>query len=76
MAKLGWKWTPLVTIGSGCKVHLRPDELPKGRIMVQLSKHVAAVIDGVVQDTHDPSRSGTRCVYGYWSKEFSGSGDS
>lgn len=26
----------------------------------------AAVVDGVVRDTHDPSRDGTRCVYGYW----------
>ena len=53
-------------IGTGCKVHLRKDELPMGRIIVALSKHYAAVIDGVVHDTHDPSRSGTRCVYGYW----------
>ena len=22
--------------------------------------------DGVVHDTYDPSRDGTRCVYGYW----------
>jgi hypothetical protein len=22
----------------------------------------------LVIDTHDPSRGGTRCVYGYWSK--------
>jgi hypothetical protein len=24
------------------------------------------VIDGVVNDTFDPSREGTRCVYGYY----------
>jgi len=24
------------------------------------------VIDGVLHDTHDCSRDGTRCVYGYW----------
>jgi len=24
------------------------------------------VIDGVIFDTHDPSRRGTRCVYGIW----------
>ena len=26
-------------IGSGCKVHLRAEELPKGRLVVALSKH-------------------------------------
>ena len=26
------------------------------------------VIDGVIQDTHNPSRGGTRCVYGYYIK--------
>lgn len=59
-------WTPTMTIGSGCTVHLRADELPKGRLLVSLSKHLTAVIDGVVHDTHDPSRNGTRCVYGFW----------
>jgi hypothetical protein len=55
-------------IGSGCRVHLRADELTPGRLVVQLSRHLTAVIDGVVHDTHDPSRNGTRCVYGYWSR--------
>lgn len=66
MAKIGWSWTPTMQIGSGCKVHLRADELPGGTIIVSLSQHVAAVIDGVLHDSHDSSRGGTRCVYGYW----------
>lgn len=66
LAKLGWEWTPTMGIGTGCQVHLRADELPAGPVIVQVSKHVCAVIDGVVRDTHDPSRGGTRCVYGYW----------
>ena len=53
-------------IGSGCTVHLRADELPPGRLVVSVSKHLTAVIDGVIHDTHDCSRRGTRCVYGYW----------
>lgn len=53
-------------IGQGCKVHLRADELPQGRLVVSLSKHHSAVIDGVVHDTFDPNRDGTRCVYGYY----------
>jgi len=68
----GWNFTPLVSIGSGCKVHLRASELPKGRIICRLSKHLSAVIDGVVHDTFDPSRAGTRCVYGYFSKTRDG----
>jgi hypothetical protein len=65
---LGWTWHPTMQIGQGCKVHLRAEELPTGRLIVQVSKHTVAVIDGVIYDTHDPSRGGTRCVYGYWSK--------
>lgn len=67
LAELGWQWTPTMQIGSGCQVHLRADELPGGRIIARLSKHICAVIDGVIHDTHDPSRDGTRCVYGYFS---------
>lgn len=61
-----WRWTPTMGIGTGCRVHLRRDELPEGRLIVNLSRHVSAVVDGVVRDTIDPSRRGTRCVYGYW----------
>lgn len=63
---IGWEWIPTMKIGSGCTTHLRSDELPPGRIVVRASKHLCAVVDGVVHDTTDPSRDGTRCVYGYW----------
>jgi hypothetical protein len=66
MNSLGWVWTPTMQIGSGCTVHLRADELPPGRLVVSVSKHLTAVVDGVIHDTHDCSRRGTRCVYGYW----------
>lgn len=65
---LGFEWVPTMQIGSGCKVHLKARELPSGVIIASLSKHVCAVIDGVINDTYDPSRNGTRCVYGYWRK--------
>lgn len=67
-ARLGWKWTATMKIGQGCKVHLRAEELPSGRIVANVSKHLVAVIDGIIHDTYDCSRNGTRCVYGYWSK--------
>lgn len=68
LATKGWLFTPTMSIGSGCKVHLRADELPPGRIIASVSRHLVAVIDGVAQDTHDPSRGGKRCVYGYYTK--------
>ena len=63
---LGLHWTPTMFIGQGTKVHLRADELPDGRLVVRCSKHVTAVIDGVLHDTYDCSREGTRAVYGHW----------
>jgi hypothetical protein len=69
LLNLGWVWTPTMQIGSGCKVHLRADELPRGRVICRLSRHVVAVIDGVAHDTHDPTRGGTRCVYGHFTPE-------
>ena len=62
----GWKWKPTMGIGTGCKVHLKASELPGGRIICGCSHHLVAVIDGVIHDTRDPSRNGTRCVYGYF----------
>lgn len=76
---IGATWTPTMTIGSGCKVHLRKSELPSGRLVACVSRHYVAVIHGVIHDTHDPQRipfdhadsdkrdlNGTRCVYGFY----------
>ena len=80
MKLLGWKWIPTMLVGKGCKVHLQEDELPKGRLVVSLSRHFTAVIDGVIHDTYDPNDRGVwvdsygnnittnRCVYGYYVK--------
>ncbi len=59
MQSIGFKWTPCMGIGTGCTVHLTESELPKGRIVVAVSKHYTAVIDGVIHDTHNPSERGT-----------------
>lgn len=85
MEYYGLKWIPTMKVGQGCTVHLSADELPKGRIAVSVSKHVTAVIDGVIHDTYDPNDRGCwidyvdgvpvtrestdRCVYGYFIKE-------
>ena len=68
MKSLGWEWIPTMFIGSGCKTHLKDNELPSGRLIVSISKHETAVINGVIHDTHNPDRDGTRCVYGYYTK--------
>lgn len=68
LESLGWVWYPTMHVGSGCTVHLKKEELPRGRLLVKVSKHLTCVIDGLIHDTHDPSREGTRCVYGYFMK--------
>ena len=72
-------WTPTMGIGTGCHTHLANNELPMGRLIVRLSHHCTAVINGVIHDTYDPQRktlyfgpdgkcirAAERCVYGYW----------
>lgn len=67
MNHFGGEWVSCMSIGSGCKVHLKENEIPMNkRIICNLSGHVVAVINGVINDNHDPSREGSRCVYGYW----------
>lgn len=80
MKHYGYVWTPTMHIGSGCTVHLHEDELPSGRLVVKLSHHCTAVIDGVIHDTYDPNdrcvsmewvdgKLTDRCVYGYYIRE-------
>lgn len=74
LKRLGWRWVPTMKIGQGCRVHLKDGELPTGRLIVCVSKHMVAVIDGVAHDTFDPTRNGTRCVYGYWQEPLANPG--
>lgn len=79
LESIGWRWVPTMLIGQGCKVHLVDGELPMGQLIVAVSRHLTAVIDGIVHDTHDPQRTtywydasgkteriSERCVYGYF----------
>lgn len=66
LKSIGAKWVATMSIGTGCQVHLCEEELPKGKLVARCSRHVIAVIDGVIHDNHDPSRDGKRCVYGYY----------
>lgn len=82
MKHYGWTWFPTMKIGTGCRVHLRADELPTGRLVVSIAKHEVAVIDGVIHDIYNPSDRSCmvvdeygnekfvdRCVYGYYMKK-------
>ena len=70
LAARGWTWVPTARVGQAPSIRLRPGDLPKHeRLIVNLRKHVAAVICGHVCDTHDPCRDGTRPVFGYWTRE-------
>jgi hypothetical protein len=56
MKSWGFEWTPTMKIGEGCKTHLCSSELPKGKLVVAVSKHYTTMIDGVINDTYNPSR--------------------
>jgi hypothetical protein len=70
---LGWKYTSTKELPRGKGVHLRADELPRGRLIVSLwwdsYLHLTAVIDGEIHDTSDCSDEGRRRILGYWSKQ-------
>ncbi len=68
MQSIGFEFVATMGIGTGCKVHLRHDELPSGRLVVAVSRHYTAVIEGTVNDTLNPQRQSGRCVYGYWQR--------
>lgn len=70
MLDQGWLWVPTMKIGTGTTVHLRRGELPTdlGPLAVQVSRHLTAVVNGAVRDTHDPCRDGNRAVYGLFMK--------
>jgi hypothetical protein len=67
LKSLGWKYTDT----SDRRVYLRPGALPEGRLIVLVSRHSLALIDGVIHDTHDSGGSGRKGkvrVQGYWSR--------
>lgn len=59
LTALDWRFVPTMGIGTGCRVHLDAAELPAGRIICRLSKHLVAVVDGVIHDTHNCAERGT-----------------
>ena len=57
-------WWPCCQIGLGAApISSLPTE---GRLVVRFRRHYAAMIDGVIHDTFDPTYGRDRVVYGYW----------
>lgn len=60
-------WTPKMQVGQGVTHHVAVGEVPmQGPVILRLSRHLSAVVDGVLHDTYDTSRDGTRAVYGWF----------
>jgi hypothetical protein len=62
LGALGWRF--IFTEERGMR--FRAAELPSGRLIVRVHRHVAAVIDGVIHDTFNSAGAGRRPVSGYW----------
>jgi hypothetical protein len=58
----GWKWVSAPKF-EGRKA--RCSDMPKGVVIARQAHHLVAVIDGVPNDTFNPSH---KMVYGYWAK--------
>lgn len=56
----GFEWIP---------ARIKITDVPLGIIIVNLRKHYAAVINGVLYDTWNCSKHGEAFVYGYWIKK-------
>lgn len=62
MKRHGWEWRSAPKF-DGRKA--RATDMPSGSVIVQMARHYAAVVDGVVNDTWNSS---DKMVYGYWAK--------
>ena len=74
---LGGRYTATASVGKPSSVKLVEGHLPAGHVIVNLRKHVTAVIDGTLRDIYDCQNTswvdetgllheGKRTVYGYW----------
>ena len=44
LRSIGFEFVACMGIGSGCRVHVREDELPSGSIILRLSRHLLSLI--------------------------------
>ena len=58
----GWIWMPAPKFdGRKARVY----DMPAGRVIARMARHLVAVVDGVAQDTWNCTG---KMVYGYWAK--------
>lgn len=70
LKSLGYRWVTTRTYGGRCLAHLNKKELPSGRLVVDMEKHMCAVINGVIHDNYDHSNNGTEPVHGYYIRNY------
>jgi len=58
----GWVWVAAPKF-QGRKAYV--GDMPSGRVIARMAKHLVAVIDGVAYDTFNSTR---KMIYGYWEK--------
>lgn len=80
LKELGWIKIVTCKVGQGVRMHLTEEELPKGNLIVRISKHLTNVREGVIYDTYNCSLqeyfddfgnkviNDKRAVYAYWVK--------
>lgn len=73
LESIGWSYKPLMKIGSSEHYYLTESDLETlgledGRYILQIRRHLTAVIDGVINDTFNPSEYYDPMLYGYYYK--------
>jgi len=63
---LGWEYVHKPPKADGKPLRLQPRLMPKGRLIVQVSRHLVAVIDGVIHDTYYSALRGRRPIQGWY----------
>ena len=72
LKRLGWvKLKNICGIGVGIRYHLNDYDLKPffkkyPRMVLQVSKHLTAIVNGELNDTYDCSRDGERAIYAIW----------
>lgn len=65
--ELGWIHVPTIKFQQGVSVHLVDGEIPMGNLIVDISKHLTNVKDGVIYDTYNCS---TKMYYDRFDGEY------
>lgn len=62
LGQLGFRYKAI----EGKHITLHRDELPKGKVIADLPRHVTAVLDGIINDAYNPNEKKNQQLLGYW----------